>query len=259
MKMRHDQVLRRSAPRVLSIAFLLCLVGISVTTYVSHEAPGSSAWPLSKVAGAADWLLPLFAVLVAILGPARSSFGAFSRWRTVHGLLSSLRGLMFREEIGAGAKDHHHRVTLFKRVRFRWTLTRPFAGWLIPVERSGNSTQRSNAVFLAPDHPDDATGIAGQAYFQEDILIQDGLKAPSEDVEGSKEEYAEKTWVEVNFYGERLPSARSYVGIRVTVKGKPWGVLVVDSISPDAKQGPGDIVAYAIAANAVGTILAGGR
>ena len=68
----------------------------------------------------------------------------------------------------------NNRVTVFKHVRWKWLVFRsiwpwgfwrgPASGWLVFVRRSGHTTQASSTVFLAPDDPEHAEGVAGRAW-----------------------------------------------------------------------------------------------
>ena len=47
-------------------------------------------------------------------------------------------------------------------------------------------------------------------------------------------EYARRTWIAPAWLSTRRQHARSFCGIPVEVKGRLWGVIVLDSRSPDA-------------------------
>jgi hypothetical protein len=101
----------------------------------------------------------------------------------------------------------------------------------MPVERSGHTTRRRISIFLAPDDADRAEGIAGQTWAQNQVVLVSDL--PS--LEGNDvsqeiiQEYARRTWISEDFAHSRRPQARSFCGIPVEVKGKLWGVIVIDS------------------------------
>ena len=121
------------------------------------------------------------------------------------------------------------------RVRF-WLCRWPWSGWLVPVERSGHTTRRSHTIFLAPDDADQAEGIAGQTWAQNRVVVVNGLSDVNENP--SREvlaEYAQRTWIaETWVLQKQRQHARSFCGIPVEVKGKLWGVIVLDSRNPQA-------------------------
>jgi hypothetical protein len=47
-------------------------------------------------------------------------------------------------------------------------------------------------------------------------------------------DYAQKTWVSIEWLQRRSQHSRAFCGIPVEVKGRMWGVIVLDSRSPDA-------------------------
>jgi len=94
-------------------------------------------------------------------------------------------------------------------------------------------------LFRAPDNPNAAEGIAGRTWAIGKIVLVDNL--PDLSVNSSQkpadlELYAEKTGVKVAWLKEALRKqqflARSFCGIPVEVKGRLWGVIVVDSRRP---------------------------
>jgi GAF domain-containing protein len=181
------------------------------------------------------WLIiPLLTVGLGLMQVARSMAGPPWIWETVHYLLDRFQEHVFEKQVGTPL--HYHRVTLFRHIRLRRSLCRwPWSGWLVPVERSGHTTRKSRAAFLAPDDADRAEGIAGQTWAQKRVVIVEDLP----DISGTPslgllEDYARKTWVSVEWLQNRSQHARSFCGIPVEVKGRLWGVIVLDSRSPDA-------------------------
>ena len=198
---------------------------ISVKAYlgdfVAHMVGVAQAWA---------WLAtPTFLLLAAFTGFLQKRYGDPAMWSIVHNMLDDFRSKVFSD---AGSDyQHHDRVTLFKHTQWAFVLTCwPWDGWLLPVERSGHTTQSSRAIFRAPDDPDHCEGMAGLAW-----CANGGLKvfnlpqlssACSEEVFTC---YAEKTGVTVPWLRSRLPKGRSFYAVRVESKGKPWGVIVIDS------------------------------
>jgi hypothetical protein len=88
-----------------------------------------------------------------------------------------------------------------------------------------------NAYFLIPPDLDKAEGIAGMAYSTDStVQVEDlpnvGGKSPKlQDLQM----YAKKAYVDIEWLKKKQPKSRSLLGFPVKVKGKTWGVLVLDS------------------------------
>lgn len=178
------------------------------------------------------WQLPLLAILAGLLGLLRKHLGSPWIWSTVKFALDDIRKSAFAD--GESDGHHYHRVTLFKYVGWAWCFRRwPWSGWLVPVERSGHTTLSGVSIFKAPDSADNAEGIAGQAWARAKTVrvtdLPDLANSPSlEDIS----RYAGKTWIATENAGRRLPKSRSLMGLPVEVKGRLWGVIVLDSRNP---------------------------
>ena len=133
--------------------------------------------------------------------------------------------------------DHaHHRVTLFQHRRCLLGFSMwPCSGWLVPVARSGHTSQKTKTRFRAPDDPQKTEGIAGRAWAS---INKTAFAANLPDLESvsSREaiaEWANLTNVSEKWVRKRNTHARSLMGFRVEKpNGKPWGVLVIDSRNP---------------------------
>lgn len=179
------------------------------------------------------WLLPTLLIVSGGLGLLKKLLGPPWLWQTVHSYLD-----VFREDVfnfGPDDAVHHHRVTLFKYVGWCWRLEKwPWSGWLVPVERSGHTTQSQISVFRAPDDADHAEGVAGMTWARRGQVMVSHLPdleaSPSDDAFRA---YSRATGVSVADLKRKVPRARSYCGLPVEVKGNLWGVLIFDSRSPD--------------------------
>jgi hypothetical protein len=182
-------------------------------------------------------------------------FGSPGKWKIIQSLLDDLQAEVFEGGYDGPLQDH--RVTLFKHAQWKWWMRSasgrlwpwgkgrwPWSGWLVPVARSGHTTQRSSTVFLAPDDANKAEGIAGMTWARRKPVSVDRLPRLTEDspvqdlrtyaVKGS----VDLSWVQARVKSGRL-CARSFCGIPVEVKGQLWGVIVIDSASerlPDSAQ-----------------------
>jgi hypothetical protein len=164
---------------------------------------------------------------------ARSIIGPPWIWDSVHEVLDQLRLLAF-DKCKTTDPVHHHRVTLFKAVVDPWFpfRIRRYLRWLVPVERSGHTTRNSSVAFRIPDNADEAEGIAGQTWAINKVLVVKGLPDIANLKKGQAalvKDYAERTFVTVDWIRKENPVGRSFCGIPVEVKGKLWGVLVFDS------------------------------
>jgi hypothetical protein len=158
-------------------------------------------------------------------------------WGTIKFLLDQLRHAVFAEIDQAG---HHDRVTLFAYRKIHFCRRLFGFGWLVPVERSGdaNVTRMSKAYFRAPDDGDGAEGIAGKAWANKKMVYVSNLPELGQGINGYKAvDYAKQVflptkWVEKKARKTKL-MPRSLCGIPVEVKGVVWGVIVIDSRSPE--------------------------
>lgn len=182
------------------------------------------------------WVSPAVLGFAALLGLTQRIVGDPKKWKVVHSVLDRFQEYVF----GAENNDlHEHRVTLFRRRQFCWTLRRwPWSGWLVPVERSAHTTQRSSSCFMAPDDASRVEGIAGMTWNRRKSLKVEGLPdlQAADCSEADVVLYAEKTRSRIELVREKRFGARSYYGIPVEVKGERWGVIVVDSRSASLNQ-----------------------
>lgn len=180
-------------------------------------------------------------------------------------ILDNYRNKCF-EQFKKDAEDHH-RVTLFCCERslllwhkhwsatnslFPWgakpALSRKFwpcrSRWLIPILRSGDTSQETSALFYVCDDSDKVEGIAGLAWATKQPIVLADLPDLTNIKQETKKrrqellaEYSTKTRCDISFvqsYVERkraLP--RSIAAVPVMVKDHVWGVIVLDSRRPD--------------------------
>ena len=239
-----SRTLQHEAPQSMEL-YLFCVLRLAIDgrnrpgrlRRIVKADPANWAWAMTALTWLQQsaWLsIPVLTLGLGLMQAARSMIGPPWIWETVHYLLDRLQEHVFEQQVGTPL--HYHRVTLFRYVRLRPSFCRwPWSGWLVPVERSGHTTRKSRSVFLAPDDADRVEGIAGQTWAQKSVVIVENLP----DLSGTHslrllEEYAHKTWVSVEWLQSRTQHARSFRGIPVEVKGRLWGVIVLDSRSPTA-------------------------
>lgn len=210
--------------------------------------------------------LAIFGIAAIVLKRLADAVGPAWLWRAIEDLLSEYRKECFKDSELTQA-EFHHRVTLFQHVDLRtwwfwvtgrfWSCWRckkpagirtPAAGWLVVVRRSGHATKRTNVAFLAPDDADCTEGVAGRAWGENQIVSIKELP----DLSGNPTEeeingYADETnctieWLK-NRIAKRKYMARSITAIPIEINYRLWGVLVIDSRSPDGikERGSGRI------------------
>lgn len=221
---------------IAGIAWFLSI--IAAPSLKANPSDVGKWWPLgAEILSTSQqhvWLaIPLLIIVHAVTKALYNRIGAPRKWRNVQQLLDNFQRHIFERET-AGAL-HHHRVTLFKYVAWlpcfeKW----PWDGWLKAVLRSHYTTQKRRVRFRAPDDADRVEGVAGQTWAANEILIVDEL----DDIEGGDSElvreYARKTWMPERWVktANKKTRPRSLCGIPIEVKGKVWGVIVLDSRGP---------------------------
>jgi hypothetical protein len=186
------------------------------------------------------WLSPLLILLAGVFTWIRKQIGEPWVWGAIHHLMNTYRDFVFSEE--KQETKHHHRVTLFRHCPWYhpYCLRRlPWGARLVPVARSGHTTQKTDTTFRAPDNADKAEGFAGKAWAKFATIIIDNL--PDLEADQSDEairEYAKKAFFSEEWVRRRIAegrvNARSFCGIPIRVNGIEWGVIVIDSRSPVA-------------------------
>lgn len=175
------------------------------------------------------WILPAVLITTPAAVWLRNKTDR-SKLDSIHALLDQFCDHTFKNQ----KFDHeqNRRVTLFKYQYFtirRWPC---FGGWLIPIERSGEFTRNTTAIFRAPDDGEKCEGVAGRVWSKGTTVYVPNLpnlrSSPSE-IQFS--DYAEKSFVSVKKLKKKPPQACSLFGIRIEVKQKPWGVIVIDSVN----------------------------
>jgi hypothetical protein len=224
------------------LQWILTLAIATISAFLKADTASlvGSGWqflklPLDSVQHTAWLTILLLSVALAITQVARNQIGPPWVWEHLHMLLDSFRDLVFEDE---GGDVHHHRATIFKRVSFGrgWRFW-DWRGWLVPVERSGHTTRRSKSTFRAPDNADKSEGVAGttwagkQTIYVEDLPDVSGNPSPA-----TLEQYARATRSTTKWLAKHKPCSRSFCGIPFDVKGKRWGVVVLDSRNEQIKQ-----------------------
>ena len=218
--------------RGLFVLQAIAVVAIPVATGVAKIDPSSRPWirpAVESMQQHAWWIVVACSLLIGVAGIVRKWAGSAWIWNTTSRLLEDFRQRVFAGEEGP---LHEHRVTLFQYMKLCWL--RPYGiGWLIPIARTGVVTQWVYTAFRVRDDREGAEGIAGFTFVRQRTVVVDNLPAlTAGSPQGRYEEYSRRTGVSVKWLRKRTYHPRSLAGIEVRVKGKPWGVVVLDSMNP---------------------------
>lgn len=219
----------------IASAVLLTIFGASLRT----DAEKWKEWGIEpliiKCQENAVVALPVLSILVAVLQFLLKWSESPRVWNAVHGIMDEFRDSVVAEK--SGRPEHELRVTLYKKVFFHPHIGLRWRGWIVAVERSGESTRSGVSSFRASQNrPAEAEGIAGRAWAENRVSV---INLPRIDPDKPEKtmvrEYARlgctseqwvKKWLQ-SHPGQRPPT--SICAIPVSVKGRRWGVLVLDT------------------------------
>ncbi|WP_369977468.1 hypothetical protein [Xanthomonas bundabergensis] len=194
------------------------------------EAGPIIAWLLTQVQQNAWWLSPTMLGAAVGLKLVKKAVGEPEVWKELQRVIDDIRSDVYGTQ--PGSYHHHHRVTLYQ-YRRRWCYWIPWSFWLMPFVRSAHTSKSNVRCFrVHPNNPGCLNGVAGKAWESEGAIHVEQL--PSLTALSSPEDfirYAEDTNIDVDALKKKSSSSRSYWAVRVLVKGEPWGVLVLDSVS----------------------------
>jgi hypothetical protein len=214
---------------------------VSAAIGAASKTDASLVWPwlisiVQAVQFSAFYAIPVLVLSTAAIQWLKNRIGNPKAWTGIHKMLDEIRDLALPDE----TEDHAHRVTLFRHqpCACHWHVLfsgKWFRGWLVPVERSGQKTQRPNSVFFAPaDAPDQSEGFAGLVFRKNGCfsvtelpLMGNGSSVQERD-DYCKKTCSDRTKLERDIKrGKAL--ARSFWGVPIEVNGNFWGVIVLDS------------------------------
>ena len=184
------------------------------------------------------WLIASAGCLLTACAIVQKSLGSPAVWETLHALLCGTQAMVFPQEQYTVA--NYHRVTLFRGQAYRGKgdLVGLFCGfftnrirWLVPIVRSGHTDQNTRTRFSVGDSEEECHGIAGRAWFQDQMVSASGLPDLNDHQTGDEQfrQYAEWTGVPEEELRRKRPRQRSLLAVPVKMKGELWGVLVFDS------------------------------
>lgn len=216
--------------RTLGVASIL--VGIAFKLPAEQvEILSQKNWLAAQLFTNLWWVMPLVLVLLPVTEAFRRWVEKQTLWPLVKAVLEDFKARLYPTSKGDPA--FAHRITLFRYCKWtvRWRAIREMGlGWVRIVERTGHTTQNSRTVFRAPNDPDRAEGMAGSTWVANQLLFVEHLPDLSaSNWESKAPKYAADTKCSLEEIKRRRPKSRSMCGIPVEVKGRVWGVLVIDS------------------------------
>lgn len=186
------------------------------------------------------WLILLSTALITVCLQLQKRIGSPEVWDVLHALLSGAQGLVF-SGVGYEVSDHH-RVTLFRVRCYRnkldlWGLVRQLfqckPTYLVPVVRSGHTSQKTRAFFSIGDGENECAGVVGQCWFRNQIVSRWNLPDLQTEVnDGKILTYANESFAHPDLIRSRLPRMRAILAVPVQIKQELWGALVFDSRHP---------------------------
>lgn len=192
---------------------------------------GAVAGIVQSIQGFAWAYVPAFLTLAWLFGELRRRVGDPVVWAKLHEWITEYRDHVFTEQRGV---QFHRRATLFVFVEWRLAFCRwPWSGWLVPVVRSGHTTQSCKSLFRANHRSGGGEGVAGMAWENDQNVYVEHLPDVTLPTcsDDERRDYAEATGISFDLVVAKKPAARAFYAIRIEVKGAPWGVLVLDSRS----------------------------
>jgi hypothetical protein len=255
------------------MAMVATLLGL-VNEVEPNESPYTD-WPaffLSFCELTQNYSLVLFFCIgaIAVLSIWVSKLGDPWVWEKLQFILNEYQAKAFSNL--ADEPNHHHRVTIFKYCKWKfwcrhctgrwywpWGMHSPGSGWLVPVLRSGYTSQNTKVIFSAPDNGDEAEGVAGKAWAAQSAVIVQGLPSPTKN--GPKRNVnnycavtaCPKDMVEAKVaIGRPMPA--SMAATPIEVNGHIWGVVVLDSRAEDGVSRD-SIIDYELTVALIGQLL----
>lgn len=190
----------------------------------------------------AAWLVVVCGpITIAVLQAMRRKFGNPWAWEAMQKCLDEFSETVFGD---IDEPVDHHRATLFRYKKFHicWNEPLTSGGWLVAVARSDHLSKRRIRKFKAPDNGDKCEGVVGMAWRRRSwVRIPSASEEPLPQITRSSsiadiDNYASRTGVSAEWIQNQIQQSRaisrSYAALQVKLKGKPWGVLVLDSKSP---------------------------
>ncbi len=219
---------------------------VLVVAGVAGTVPRLAGYPEWFPAWLQPWIVSHQFWLVALPAAAVVPLEALERWLIRRRRSARLKALLaellerirpeFLVQDLREAPAPHHRLTLYKANKRQTKLT--------IVARSGEATSGSATWWaIHRDEQNRCQGVAGMGWYLSALLVvPDRRAAALPDVAGTPSEreladYAKRTYVTEQDVSKHRWRARSFAAMTIRDGGRRWGVLVFDSVDPDAGRG----------------------
>lgn len=201
--------------------------------------------------------IPALSIVIALLDNKARNLDPW-KWKAIQSCLDEFRDQVFDGTDHAEDLNFKHRVTLYRLQNGSLKMLKPvWQRWLVPVARSGIITKRTRSIFRLPDNPHQIEGFVVQAFLKKGIWLRaEEVPELRQDMTASdRQAYRDKTSISVDKALRMNYTARSYAAIRMEVNGKPWGVLVLDSVNSRMPAPPELTRLFRLLTSAIAPIL----
>lgn len=242
----------------VALAYLTWAVPIDIKTSPFADWPTWIISALQWQQGHSLILLTICASSYLITYIGRRQIRSPRLTKVLKNVLDDAHSLAF--PLHQGDPMHDHRITLYQRRNImymplgkrdweekKWyqphnwwgTDNKPWSGWLIPIARSGHTTQKLRTVFLADKNRARSEGVCGQAWEIKKGIKVDSITAVNEkSKQGTISKHCRQSYGIPEMVQKRIEEGfngrRSIAAIPIIIDdGDVWGVLCLDSISAE--------------------------
>lgn len=238
----------------LLMAILLWLID------ANFDANGYSSWnesirELFIHAQGLSWVWLIIIILLFAIGYLLKVFTPSGAWIIIKTLIDDCHEIAYPDHQDGAM--HEHRITLYQYQSLLlwpygkrdWTnkpwynpwgrKLRPWTGWLVPKVRSGHTTQSLRSVFIANKNRAISEGVCGQAWLNKVAVKPTTIRSINQSSAARRiDQYCKDCWGDPDMVKKRLKDGfkppLAIAAIPIKVHGEIWGILCLDSVSPDA-------------------------
>ena len=146
-------------------------------------------------------------------------------------MLESMQRFYFKDQ--DGTELHKHRFTLYKEVEPGTVAG--LGGHLVIFARAGDHAGSTRVWPIDGGQAAQCRGIAGQVWYTRTTIFREAAcDWPENDNPIQKQEYADSLGCTVAEVEHLNVKAHAFAGALVTVGGRRWGVLLLDSLTTEA-------------------------
>jgi hypothetical protein len=238
-----------TAAKIIEMVLLGTSAVLAAMVLVPANQYGAYPWLVQILEKAQKWalfIIPISSVAAVFAKWYAGYLGSTRVWEEIHAILDEFQ----KTALPHSSAKHRHRVTLFKHVTWTFKIKAllqifqgryPWQGWLIPVDRSGDTSQNPDSLFFAPKNsPDHAMGFAGKVWKERSCQYISNLPEVTRSFAEKKAHkelglYCEQSYSDKWEIKKRILSgkayARSFWGFAIELSdGTLWGVVVIDSV-----------------------------